>query len=191
MFFRDNGGGCDDCYTIRPNVYFRGNKDTISTLYYLRNKNSQVAIKKLMVESNKNLYNFRITSEIDTILITRGNVKQKNNEPNYSEFESEKNEMWSVYSNFYYGFPECLMPESFYFSSNGEYFLYINEILKQQSKSDIGKKYESKLNDSEDIYIKKTQNINPVKFSYSHILPLLKLEKISKYKIESWKNKLN
>jgi hypothetical protein len=189
FFFPNRGGGCNDCYR-HEDVYFQGNKDNNSTSYYLRNKNSQVEIKKLMVSSNKYLYNFRLTSEIDTILITKSNVINDSKEP-------QLNEYWSIYSNYFYGFPECLLTDKIVgwedCNSNGEYFLRINKIIEAGSDfgGNLGMIDERQLKNGLGIYIKSIQNINPVKFLYSHILPLSKLERISKFKIEPWENKLN
>jgi hypothetical protein len=187
LFFHDHGGGCNDCYTHNPEANYRGNEDTIHTKYYLRNKNSQVEIKKLMVSTNKYLYNFRLISETDTILITKSNVEL--------EKQPQKKEYWSIYSNYHYGYPECLLIDNIVGwednKSNGEYFLRISKYISEGSSfgGEFGMVDSRQLNNGLGIYIKNIQNINHVKFPYSHILPLLKLEKISKYKIEPWENK--
>jgi hypothetical protein len=190
LFFHYYGGGCKDCYTHNPDANFRGNKDVIHTKYYLRNKNSQVEIKKLMVSTNKYLYNFRLISETDTIIITKSNVEKKE-----LSKQPQKIEYWSIYSNYYYGFPECLLLNNTGWTedikSNGEYFLRISKYINKgiDYGGEFGMIDSRQLNNGLDIYIKNIEIINHVKFPYIHILPLLKLEKISKYKIEPWENK--
>lgn len=177
LFFPDYGGGCNDCFSIYD-MNRLINKDSVHISFFLRNKNSHEAIKKLMQESNKNLYNFRVTSEIDTIIITKENIDypQENvlsKEPRYAD-------KWSVYSNKSHGFPECLFGYTY---SNGNAFLHNNDSFKIFENSGS--------TNALDIYIKKTSNTNPINFPYYHILPLVKLEKISKYRIEPWENNKN
>jgi hypothetical protein len=196
MFFHNNDGGCDDCYQVNSEQSYGNIKDTISTsYYYLRNKDSRIEIIKLMLNSNLNLYKFKLMSEIDTIIMTKGNIEDVNRDGGRGDKEPSVFENWSVYSNKYYSFPECIFCKGNLCdtqNSSGNWFLRVNSIGYTPGNAGFGDgsvdKFE--LVNKNDIYIKRIENTNPIRFPYYHMLTLSKLEKISKYRIEPFDNEL-
>ncbi len=192
--FNEGDGACNHC-----NLPVRSNGE----LYNLRNKKSLSAIKNLMVYSNSYLYDFRIISEIDTISIKQtytdkfgakiSNVDRKlldnpdqitahERLESYKELGSRQIETWSLWYNYYYGFPQCVFGNNGgggdYGASNGMYYFQI--ITEEEFPSNF---------DAENLnlYVLEKSSL-PIQFYYTHILRLDKLEKISKYKIEPWIN---
>ena len=100
----------------------------------------------------------------------------------YGELEYTKKEIWSLWYNYYYGFPQCVLGNNSgggdYGASNGMYYFQIITEKEFPSNFDAGD-----LN----LYVLEKSPL-PIQFYYTHILPLDKLEKISKYRIEPWIN---
>ena len=209
--------------------YTGKSQDNLDTLC-LRNPNSLLALKNLMIKSNEVLLNFRIKSEVDTIIVNKCcNINYRGDfyNPGSGTTSTHEIDKWYITAkDLKWGFPaagkikkegirypKVVFDEAYIFSTGKMYVQALAETNKPSilsedetyytatnfylSKYKIngygwGGDWSEWLNNKGDapLVIFNTPSYL-FSFTYQHMVKIQKLEKITKYKIEPWENKLN
>ena len=148
--------------------------------FYFRNEKSVWELHKLMVTSNKILTNFKICSEIDTIAFSNGNFAYNDS------YDHRSYNVWKLLDH-NASYPLGTFSD-YGVRDDGNYFFSTNVFpLNYFGFGDNA--YNYKWIPTFELAVCTNFNILPFILTYSNILNLNQLEKISKYKIEPWENK--
>lgn len=207
------------CLTFKgdPTYFFNNYNEDEAKGYienlYLRNSASLFVLKNLMLKSNDNLFDFKITSEVDTIYLNKNQGFYHIKRSSYEAYYENNNDKWNfeskpfpaIFQMFSRG--ENIMPDdiwSLYLDMLSEFgnshFIWSDNYYLTSTEKDFNSAATEKnfhRNEQRAYYFdfKITSNTNPIyifkstnnieyKIEIDHTISLKKIEKLSNYKIE-------